>query len=131
MNLKPLGKQDYDWGFEIVWANNDRYSGKILVFPEAGKSTQLVFHKTRAKSWFVNAGKFKLTFIDIKTGQMTEAVLEEGKTVDLAELGPHRLEALTNEAIIFEVGSPDDLEDVFKLSPDTSQTQPSEPQSNR
>ena len=125
MNLKPLGKNDTPWGFEIVWANNENYVGKLLVFPEAGKSTELAFHKTRNKSWFVNAGSFKFTFIDVKTGQVTEAILEEGKTVDLGELSPHRLEALTNEAIIFEVGMPDDLDDVYRLTPDTSQTQPS------
>ena len=124
MNLKPLGKNDTPWGFEIVWANNENYVGKLLVFSEAGKSTELAFHKTRKKSWFVNAGSFKFTFIDVKTGQVTEAILEEGKTVDLGELSPHRLEALANESIIFEVGMPDDTDDVYRLTPDTSQTPP-------
>lgn len=129
MNLQTLGKIDKGWGFEIVWTNNENYSGKLLVFEKAGAKTSLVFHKDRRKSWFVNAGKFKVTFLDITTGQPKEAILEEGKTVDLSELSPHRLEALVANSIIFEVGTPDYIEDRFRLSPGDSQIQTSELQS--
>lgn len=122
MNLQTLGKIDKGWGFEVVWTNNENYSGKLLVFERAGAKTSLVFHKDRRKSWFVNSGKFKVTFLDITTGQPREAILEEGKTVDLSELSPHRLEALVPNSIIFEVGTPDFVEDRFRLSPGDSQT---------
>ena len=82
----------------------------------------MVFHKEKRKSWFVNAGKFKLTFIDTQTGEVKEAVLEEGKTVDLAELGPHQLEALTANSVMFEVGTTDYVEDRFRLGPGDTQT---------
>ena len=68
MNLQTLGKIDKGWGFELVFANNDKYCGKLLVFERAGAKTSLVFHKEKAKSWFVNAGKFKVKFIDVATG---------------------------------------------------------------
>ena len=32
MNISPTGKIDKDWGYEIVWASNQFYCGKILVF---------------------------------------------------------------------------------------------------
>ena len=126
MNLQPLGKVDKGWGYEIVWANNDRYSAKLLVFDRVGAKTSLVFHKEKRKSWFVNAGKFKVTYIDIATGEIKQAMLEEGKTADFAELGPHQVEALVANSIIFEVGSPDYVEDRFRLSPGDSQKQTSE-----
>lgn len=129
MNLQSLGKVDKGWGYEIVWANNEKYCGKLLVFEKAGAKTSLVFHKEKMKSWFVNAGKFKITFVDTQTGQIKQAVLEEGKTVDLGELGPHQLEALSPDSMIFEVGTPDYIEDRFRLSPGDTQTLT--PQSNQ
>jgi hypothetical protein len=114
--MTPTGKIDWGWGYEIVWANNDKYCGKILVFEHAGKMTSVGFHKERRKSWFVNSGKFKIKYIDPATGIMNESVIEEGKTVDVAELSVHQLEALEANSIIFEVGTTD-LDDRIRISP--------------
>ena len=122
MNLQQLGKIDKGWGFEIIFANNDKYCGKLLVFERAGAKTSLVFHKEKCKSWFVNSGKFKVKYIDVATGEIKEAILEEGKTADFAELGPHQIEALVPNSIIFEVGTADYVEDRFRLAPGDSQT---------
>jgi hypothetical protein len=97
------------------------------VFERAGAKTSLVFHKDKRKSWFVNAGKFRVKYIDVATGEFKEAVLEEGKTADFAELGPHQIEALTPNSIIFEVGTADYVEDRFRLAPGDTQTNSSEP----
>jgi hypothetical protein len=126
MNLQQLGKIDKGWGFEIIFANNDHYCGKLLVFERAGAKTSLVFHKEKRKSWFVNAGKFKVKYIDVATGEVKEAILEEGKTADFAELGPHQIESLAPNSIIFEVGTADYVEDRFRLAPGDSQTKVSE-----
>lgn len=125
MNLQQLGKIDKGWGFEIIFANNDKYCGKLLVFERAGAKTSLVFHKEKRKSWFVNAGKFKVKYIDVASGEVKEAVLEEGKTAEFAELGPHQIEALVANSIIFEVGTADYIEDRFRLAPGDTQTKPS------
>jgi hypothetical protein len=126
MNKQTLGKNDKGWGFEIVFSNTDKYCGKLLVFERAGAKTSMVFHKEKSKSWFVNAGSFKLTFIDTQTGGIQEVVLDEGKTVDLAELSPHQVEALVPNSVIFEVGTSDFVEDRFRLAPGDSQMTPSE-----
>jgi len=128
MNLQTLGQVKKGWGFEIVFANNEKYCGKLLVFDRVGAKTSLVFHKEKSKSWFINAGKFKITYIDIATGEMKEAILDEGKTADIGALGPHQIEALVANSIIFEVGTADYVEDRFRLSPGDTQT--SAPQSN-
>jgi hypothetical protein len=121
MNLQQLGKIDKGWGFEIIFANNDKYCGKLLVFERAGAKTSLVFHKDKRKSWFVNSGKFKVRYIDVSTGELKEAILEEGKTADFAELGPHQIESLAPNSMIFEVGTADYIEDRFRLAPGDSQ----------
>ncbi len=125
MNQQPLGQVKKGWGFEIVWANNDQYSGKLLVFDRVGAKTSLVFHKEKKKSWFVNAGKFKVVFIDVSTGEMKEVILEEGKTVDFGELSPHQVEALEANSVIIEVGTTDFIEDRIRLAPGDTQRMPS------
>ena len=123
MNLQTLGKIDKGWGFEIVFANNDKYCGKLLIFEKAGAKTSLVFHKEKAKSWFINAGRFKVTFIDVTTGEIKQSELTEGQTADFGPLGPHQIEALVDNSMIFEVGTADYVEDRFRLSPgDTQKT---------
>jgi hypothetical protein len=101
------------------------------VFDRAGAKTSLVFHKEKRKSWFVNAGKFKITFIDVNTGETKEAILEEGKTADFGELSPHQVEALVPGSIIFEVGTTDFVEDRFRLMPGDTQRLSVEQQSDQ
>lgn len=127
MNLQTLGKVDKGWGFEIVFANNEKYCGKLLVFERAGAKTSLVFHKEKFKSWFVNAGKFKITFIDVATGEIKQSELGEGQTADFGQLGPHQIEALVPNSIIFEVGTADYVEDRFRLAPGDTQTLTQQP----
>ena len=116
------GKIDKGWGFEIAFANNEQYSGKLLVFERAGAKTSMLFHKTRNKTWFVNAGKFKLTYIEITTGKVFERVLEEGATSTISHMSPHQLESLAPNSIIFEVGSGDkDDTDRVRLAPGDTQ----------
>lgn len=117
------GKIDKGWGFELAFVNNGDYSGKLLVFEQAGAKTSMLFHKKRRKTWFVNEGKFKLTYIDTQTGQVHETVLEVGRTVSLGEMSPHQLEALKPNSIIFEVGTGDEgTSDRIRLAPGDTQT---------
>ena len=125
MNLQTLGQVKKGWGFELIFANNDKYCGKLLVFEQAGAKTSLVFHKEKAKSWFVNAGRFKITFIDVTTGEIKQSELGEGQTADFGQLGPHQIEALVANSIIFEVGTGDYVEDRFRLAPGDTQTKQS------
>ena len=118
MEVAKQGKIDKTWGYEIIWSSNDCYCGKILVFEKVGAKTVTMIHKTRRKSWFVNAGRFKFTFTDVKEGKTISAIIEEGKTIDIAEMSPHCIEAMAPNSMIFEVGTPDDLTDQFRLTPD-------------
>ncbi len=121
MPLQTIGKVDKGWGFEIVFANNEKYCGKLLILEKTGAKTSLVFHKEKAKSWFINAGRFKVTFIDVGTGEIKQSELSEGQTADFGPLGPHQVEALVDNSMIFEVGTADHVEDRFRLSPGDTQ----------
>ena len=94
---------------------------KTVGIRTCGSQTSLVFHKEKYKSWFINAGRFKVTYIDVSTGEAKEAILEEGKTADFGALGPHQIEALVANSVIFEVGTSDHVEDRFRLAPGDTQ----------
>ena len=123
-----LGKIDKGWGFEIIIANNSEYCGKLLVFENVGSKTSMVLHKKHKKTWWVNEGKFKLTYIEAATGKVFESVLGVGQIATLAELSPHQLEALEPNSIIFEVGTSDEGDaDRIRLAPgDTQMQQPAQ-----
>jgi mannose-6-phosphate isomerase-like protein (cupin superfamily) len=123
------GKIDKGWGFELAFANNEMYSGKLLVFERVGAKTSMMFHKERSKTWFINEGKFKLTYIETVSGKVMEHVLEAGATTTISKMSPHQIEALEPNSIIFEVGTGDvGNTDRIRLAPGDSQTQTSAPQ---
>ena len=114
------GKKDHGWGFEIAWANKDKYCGKLLIFNAPGAKTSMHFHKEREKSWFINAGVFQLRYIDIKTAELKQLTLKEGDTHTMHPLTPHQLIAMSPEAMIIEVSTPEVENDNYKIGPGDS-----------
>jgi mannose-6-phosphate isomerase len=102
------------WGHEIVWAETDRYAGKLLVI-EAGAQLSLQVHRRKDESILVLTGRLALLLED------------EHDEVHVHELGPgdsaripagrqHRFTARTRTELI-EVSSPE-LDDVIRLLDD-------------
>ena len=46
------------WGYELIWANTDRYVGKILHI-NAGESLSLQYHERKDETIFVLSGVMK------------------------------------------------------------------------
>ena len=109
------------WGYEIIWATNDLYCGKIMVFEKAGNRFSMHFHKEKDETWFINTGKFKLRYIDTTTAQMFEKELKEGDVWRNPPLMPHQLEALVDGSSLTEVSTPDSVEDNYRVLPGDSQ----------
>ena len=100
------------WGHEIVWAETDRYVGKVL-FVRAGESLSLQFHRVKDEAWFVQSGRAR-----IELGNAGEAVLKEEVVAAPAyfHFDPgtvHRVTAL-DDTTILEVSTPE-LDDVVRL----------------
>ena len=111
------GKVDKGWGYEIIWATNDKYCGKILVFEQPGAKMPMQFHKAKESSLFVNAGTFALRFIDTKTAELKQQTLKEGDTYKVVPMQPYQLISMASNSMIFEVGTPDDSEDNYIVGP--------------
>lgn len=109
------------WGYELIWATNDKYCGKIMVFEKAGSKFSMHFHKEKDETWFVNSGKFILRYIDTQTATLHEKVLNEGETWRNPPLMPHQLEAIVANSSITEVSTADSIEDNYRIIPGDSQ----------
>ena len=110
------------WGYELIWATNDKYCGKIMVFEKAGSKFSIHFHHEKDETWFVNGGRFIVRWIDTKDATLFEKELKEGDTWHNPPLQPHQLEALEPMSSVTEVSTPDSVEDNFRLIPGDSQT---------
>ena len=121
MPARHSGKVDKGWGYELIWATNDLYCGKIMVFEKLGAKFSMHFHKEKDESWFVNSGSFRLRYIDTQTATVMEKTLGPGDTWRNPPLMPHQLEALEVGSSITEVSTPDSIEDNYRIIPGDSQ----------
>jgi hypothetical protein len=103
-----------DYGYEIVWADTETYCGKILVFEKSNSKMPLHFHKDRSKSWFVNAGQFKVQWIDTTDGKTYAQELLEGSVFHVPILMPVMLESLADNSAIAETSN--NNSNYFRLS---------------
>ncbi len=98
------------WGHEIVFAENERYAGKILHL-DAGHSLSLQYHERKDETLYVLSGEVTL-LVDIE-GTMTERRLAVGEAFRIRPGQRHRLRA-DAACDLVEVSSPE-LDDVVRL----------------
>lgn len=109
------------WGHELIWSTNEKYCGKLLVFEKTGNKFSMHFHKEKDESWHVISGKFLLRYIDTKTAQVHEQILNAGDNWRNPPHLPHQLEALEDRSTIIEVSTPDSVDDNYRIFPGDSQ----------
>jgi mannose-6-phosphate isomerase-like protein (cupin superfamily) len=120
---RQSGYVEKGWGHELIWATNDKYCGKIMIFKDVGSKFSMHFHKEKDETWFVTNGRFLLRWIDTKDASLKERILEAGETWYNPPLMPHQLECLIPGSGIYEVSTPDSVEDNYRIAPGDSQIQ--------
>ena len=60
--INKEGKVDKSWGYELIFASNDQYCGKLLVFTKKNAKFSMHFHKTKDESWVC---QFRKIFIKL------------------------------------------------------------------
>ena len=98
------------WGHELVFAENERYAGKILHL-EAGHCLSLQYHERKDETLYVLSGEVRLEVGG--EGAMSEMRLQAGEAYRIRPGVRHRLRA-DRVAEIVEVSSPE-LDDVVRL----------------
>ncbi len=107
------------WGHEEIWAETERYAGKIL-FVRGGQRLSLQLHERKDETIYVLRGRLRLTLEDDR-GELGRIDLGPGESRRIAPGRRHRFEAVEDCELI-EVSSPE-LEDVVRLEDDYGRTE--------
>lgn len=114
------------WGYEIIWAETDRYVGKIL-HVQAGEALSLQYHEEKDETIFVLSGEVQL-FAGPSVEELEEFRMVEGDRFHTRPGTVHRMIAVEDTDLL-EASTPhlDDvvrLEDRYGRSPGASGTSP-------
>jgi mannose-6-phosphate isomerase-like protein (cupin superfamily) len=117
-------KVEKPWGYELIWAESDRYVGKVL-FVKAGESLSLQFHRLKDESWLVQAGRARLELGSAGDAVLKQEAIGPGATFRFRPGTVHRITALEDTTIV-EVSTPE-LDDVVRLEDQYGREGTSEP----
>jgi mannose-6-phosphate isomerase len=101
---------DKPWGHEVIWAQTDRYVGKLLHI-KAGHKLSLQYHQRKDETVHVLSGKM-IFVVDEGTG-LVEKEMNAGDTYHIKPLTKHRMVAVTDVDVL-EASTPE-LDDVVRL----------------
>jgi mannose-6-phosphate isomerase len=105
-------KVEKPWGHELIWAEAERYVGKVL-FVRAGQSLSLQFHRVKDESWLVQEGRAQLELGSAGDPVLHEEIIGPGTTFHFRPGTVHRVTAIEDTTIL-EVSTPE-LDDVVRL----------------
>jgi mannose-6-phosphate isomerase-like protein (cupin superfamily) len=111
------------WGWELIWAETDRYVGKLLFIRE-GQALSLQYHERKDESWYVQEGRAVLELGTVG-GELAEQEIHAGDTFHFTPGTVHRVRAY-DDTLIVEVSTPD-LDDVVRLQDDYGREGTSKP----
>lgn len=95
VHIEPKG-----WGREIWIANNELYCGKILEIRK-GKRCSLHFHKLKTESFYLRAGRLKVTVKESEdSGSIEQFELGAGECMDIPRGLVHQMEALEDAELL-------------------------------
>ncbi len=99
------------WGFELIWAEAEEYTGKLLVV-EPGEALSLQFHEEKDETLFLLEGELVL---ELGTGVHTlrEVPLPTGRAIRLRPGILHRMTAVSR-CTLLEASTPE-LDDVVRV----------------
>jgi mannose-6-phosphate isomerase-like protein (cupin superfamily) len=104
-------KVNKPWGWEIRWAINDKYLGKIL-YIKAGQRLSLQYHEVKDESIYVLEGT-AVVQLDDKTH-----ILSEGQSLRIQPGQIHRFAAPDDEDVKLVEVSTAEIDDVVRVEDD-------------
>ena len=102
---------DKPWGYELIWADTERYVGKVLVV-HAGQALSLQYHEEKDESWLVQSGRASLELGEVG-GELTRYEIVAGDAFRYRPGTVHRVTAI-EDLTILEVSTAH-LDDVVRL----------------
>lgn len=109
------------WGREIIFANNDNYCGKLLIYDKAHSKGSMHFHMKKHETFYVQKGLFLIRWINTVDASIHETTLKEGDTWVNEPGDPHQVISLEDNSTIIEVSTTDCENDSYRVLPGDSQ----------
>ena len=103
---------DKPWGYELIWAQTERYVGKILHI-ERGEALSLQFHERKDETIFLLSGVLQLEVGAADEAQRTLTLLPN-QTFHITPLLRHRMIAVET-CDVLEASTPE-IDDVVRLA---------------
>jgi mannose-6-phosphate isomerase len=99
------------WGHETIWAQTDRYVGKILHI-EAGQELSVQYHNKKDETIYLLSGEI---VYNVRRGEQLEDMrLKVGESFRITPGTVHQMVAVT-DCDVLEVSTPE-LDDVVRLT---------------
>lgn len=111
---------DKPWGHEEIWAETDRYVGKVLAIRE-GQRLSLQYHEVKDETILVIRGRLRLELED-EAGEIRACELGRGESRRIVPGRRHRFAAIEDCELI-EVSTPE-LDDVVRIADDYGRVPP-------
>ncbi len=105
-----MRRVDKPWGYELIWAQTDRYVGKVL-HVNAGQRLSLQYHEKKDETIYLWSGR--LTLVVDEGNGLHERELKPGESYHVRPLVKHRMIAIT-DCDVLEASTPE-LDDVVRL----------------
>jgi mannose-6-phosphate isomerase-like protein (cupin superfamily) len=102
------------WGHELIWAQTDRYAGKLLRI-EPGQALSVQYHERKMETVYVLRGALRIHLADAPGQPLSLTVLGPGEAFDVMPGVVHSFAAGDEAVELIEVSSPE-LDDVVRLS---------------
>ena len=110
---------DKPWGHEEIWAETERYVGKILAIRRDARLS-LQYHEVKDESIRVLSGRLRLELED-DAGAIVSSELGPGASARIPARRKHRFTALEDCELV-EVSTPE-LDDVIRIDDDYGRTE--------
>lgn len=107
---ETLKRVEKPWGYELWWAQTDRYVGKVI-HVDKGHALSLQYHNRKDETIFVWSGK--ILFEHQVDGQLVSKELGPGDAVHVTPPTVHRMTAI-EDSDVFEVSTAD-TDDVVRI----------------
>jgi len=110
--VKAMTRVEKPWGYELWWAQTDRYVAKILHI-EAGLQLSLQYHERKDETIYIQSGEMVLV-VDRRDGEgLQEITMRPGDAFHITPGTTLTMRAITDVDVL-EASTPE-VEDVVRL----------------
>ena len=107
------------WGYELHIINNDMYCGKILHY-NSGSEMSMHYHINKIETWYISKGRVMITGINPDSADLYTIEAKVGDVIHINRGVVHKVCAV-EESEIFEISTPDDINDNYRVGKGNSQ----------